>query len=98
MITKHTRTVEVRKHVKIRYIGTAKDINLVGFGMLQPNDIIEVSPMVGKQLIQRPDFVEVVEKPKPRRRVPRPKPIIAVTAEAVPPAFEIKEESESGGE
>ena len=79
--------------MKVKYIGTATDQMLVGIGIFQPNDILEVSPILGKQLLQRPDFIEVVEKRK------RPKPKISerkvkVAKKAIPSTF-VEEE---GGE
>ena len=79
--------------MKVKYIGTATDQMMVGIGIFQPNDILEVSPILGKQLLQRPDFIEVVEK----RKKPKPKiSKVKVAKKAIPSTFVVKEEKEGG--
>ena len=57
--------------MKVKYIGDAEKLNLSGYGVLNPGDTIVVPDALGKQLIGRPYFDEVKEKPK--RTTPRKK-------------------------
>jgi len=50
--------------MKVQYVGTAKEVMIPGIGIVNPNDVIEVSEVIGQNLIQRVDFVEVVEERK----------------------------------
>jgi len=52
-------------------------VNLSGYGSLDPGNVIIVPDVLGKQLIGRPNFVEVKEKLKkttPKKKIRKTKP------------------------
>jgi len=56
--------------MKVKYVGTAREIMIPGIGIINPGDVIEVSPSIGETLVRRTDFVEVIEEAD--RQVERP--------------------------
>ena len=53
--------------MKVKYVGTAREIMIPGIGIINPGDVIEVSPSIGETLVRRTDFVEVIEETKEER-------------------------------
>jgi len=47
--------------MKVKYIGTASEVMIPGIGIVNPGDVLVVSDDVGRQLVARPDFENVVE-------------------------------------